>query len=108
MVLGNLLTNAIKFTRQGEVRLLVSESDGDLKFQVSDTGIGIPPERIATLFDPFRQAHGSESRRAGGVGLGLYIVARLVALMHGTISVASEQGQGTRFTLRLAVGGSRR
>jgi two-component system, sensor histidine kinase len=101
-VLLNLVGNAIKFTHHGEVRVAASVGifDGefvDLRFAVSDTGIGIPKEARTTIFEAFRQADGSTSRTYGGTGLGLTISARLVELMGGEISVDSEQGRGSIF-----------
>jgi CheY-like chemotaxis protein len=102
-VLLNLAGNAIKFTQQGEVRISASvgpRGDGefvDLRFAVSDTGIGIPEESRTSIFEAFRQADGSTSRMYGGTGLGLTISARLVELMGGAISVESEPGRGSTF-----------
>jgi PAS domain S-box-containing protein len=106
-VLSNLLSNAIKFTARGEVRLAVQiRRRGDqahLAVQVSDTGIGIAPEQIDTLFKRFAQADGSISRRYGGTGLGLAISKRLVEAMDGTIEVWSEVGHGSTFEIRLVL-----
>ena len=108
-VLDNLLSNARKFTQHGSVALEVAgqrETDAvALAFTVSDTGIGIAPEVLATLFAPFTQADVSTSRRYGGTGLGLSICRGLVAGMGGTLQVSSVAGQGSRFefTLRLPV-----
>jgi signal transduction histidine kinase/CheY-like chemotaxis protein len=109
-VVMNLVGNAIKFTHEGEVGLKVevaeANSDGTvLHFTVSDTGIGIPPEKQALIFDPFAQADSSTTRRYGGTGLGLSISTRLVKLMGGKIWVESEVGKGSRFhfTVRLGV-----
>jgi two-component system sensor histidine kinase/response regulator len=101
-VLTNLLTNAIKFTERGHVLLEIREdARGDgctlLHFMVSDTGIGIPPEKHATIFEAFSQADGSTTRRFGGTGLGLTISSTLVKMMAGQIWVESEQGVGSTF-----------
>ncbi len=101
-VLINLLGNAVKFTHVGEVVLTVepgAERDGArlLRFAVRDTGIGITKEKIAHLFQPFRQADGSTTRRYGGTGLGLAISARLARLLGGKLEVTSEPGQGSCF-----------
>ena len=101
-VVVSLLGNAIKFTARGEVRLEVAcespaEQEPVLHFTVSDTGIGVPEEKRAAIFERFEQADGSLARRHGGTGLGLAIAARLVGLMHGRIWVESEVGQGSRF-----------
>lgn len=101
MVLKNLYTNALKFTRAGSVRVAVAATDGGVRLTVSDTGIGIDPAEIPHLFEPFRQAHGGLSRRAGGAGLGLYIVARLVDLLGGRIGVESRAGEGTTISVDL-------
>jgi PAS domain S-box-containing protein len=101
-VLVNLMGNAIKFTDKGEVALKVQleAADGDnrlLRFTVSDTGIGIPPEKLKLIFDPFTQADTSTTRRYGGTGLGLTISSRLVSMMDGKIWLESELGRGTQF-----------
>ena len=112
-VLINLVGNALKFTEAGEVRVEVmpASSSGapadastlDLNFAVHDTGIGMTPDQLARVFEPFTQADGSITRRYGGTGLGLTIVARLVKLMGGEVQVTSTPGAGSvfAFTLRL-------
>ncbi len=99
-ILVNLLANAIKFTDQGEVRLNLSRRGGLLHLAVSDTGMGIPPERLAELFQPFVQVHDHQGGQAG-TGLGLAICKRLVELMGGHIDVQSERGRGTSFRVTL-------
>jgi signal transduction histidine kinase len=101
-ILVNLLGNAVKFTDRGEVRLsagleLLEDDYLWLHFVVSDTGIGIPPERQDTIFEAFSQADGSTTRRFGGTGLGLTISSRLATAMHGRIWVESQVGRGSRF-----------
>ncbi len=109
-VLMNLLSNAVKFTESGEVRLVVSMVDPPdapsprIAFQVIDTGIGIDPASIDHLFAPFTQADESMTRRFGGTGLGLAISKRLVELMGGTISVKSQPGRGSTFTVVVDAG----
>jgi two-component system, sensor histidine kinase and response regulator len=108
-VLVNLLGNAVKFTERGAVTLrtrLAAPADGGraiVEFTVEDTGIGIAPDRLAAIFDPFTQADGSTSRRFGGTGLGLTISARLVELMGGRISVDSREGRGSAFRIAMPV-----
>ena len=108
-VLLNLLGNAVKFTAQGSVDLAVrvlaeTASEVVLEFSVRDSGIGIPPEKLAHVFDAFTQADGSISRRFGGTGLGLAISRRLVELMGGQIRVESVVNQGSLFVFTLRAG----
>ena len=104
-VLINLLSNAIKFTEVGTValRIGVEESEGALvlKASVSDTGIGIPKDKLRAIFESFTQADASVTRKFGGTGLGLSISARLVRLMGGKIWVESEPGRGSTFHFTL-------
>ena len=101
-VLVNLIGNAIKFTQEGEVRLDVrsERTENDIavvRFAVSDTGVGIPGDRLESLFDSFTQADASTSRRFGGTGLGLTISKQLVELMDGEIGGESQEGKGSTF-----------
>ena len=101
-VLANLLSNAIKFTEQGEIalRVRVQELAGDavtLRFEVADTGIGIPPDKQRVIFEEFVQADASTTRRYGGTGLGLAIASRLVDALGGAIGLESEPGTGSTF-----------
>ncbi|MDM0043288.1 response regulator [Variovorax dokdonensis] len=101
-VLRNLLSNAVKFTERGEVSLTISgEGHGGARFDVADSGIGIPAEQQEVIFEAFRQADGTTSRRYGGTGLGLSISRDLTHLLGGALSVASTPGQGSTFTLSL-------
>ncbi|EGB15707.1 PAS/PAC sensor hybrid histidine kinase [Pseudodesulfovibrio mercurii] len=111
-ILFNLVGNAVKFTESGsiEVRACPLDSgaeDGTIRllFEVSDTGIGIPRDKVSTVFDPFTQVDGSSTRKYQGTGLGLGIVRRLVALMGGSITVDTEEGKGTSlyFTIRTRI-----
>jgi Signal transduction histidine kinase len=106
-VVKNLVANAVKFTEQGEVALRVEAASGDrVRFTVSDTGIGIDPAQLDVIFEAFRQADGSTSRKFGGSGLGLSISRDLAQRMGGDITVASAPGEGSTFTLELPVDGS--
>jgi len=97
-VLLNLLSNAIKFTETGTITVVASRRGADLVFSVTDTGIGIAPDQLPGLFQPFHQVDSSLARRHDGTGLGLSICRKLVDLMHGTIEVASTLGVGSSFT----------
>lgn len=101
-VLKNLLSNALKFTAQGSVKLRVRrEPEGRVAFEVSDTGIGIPEDKVASIFDPFYQADGTTARKYGGTGLGLSISQNLARLLGGEILLRSEPGRGSIFTVIL-------
>jgi signal transduction histidine kinase len=101
-ILVNLVSNAIKFTESGKVQVNLCRPDAARWImQVSDTGIGIPLEAQARIFEPFVQVDGSITREQAGSGLGLSIVKQLTHLMGGEITVKSEVGQGTIFTVIL-------
>ena len=101
-VLNNLISNAIKFTEEGTVDVLIQrEERSRVSFTVRDTGIGVDPDRIDTLFESFKQADNSIRRRYGGTGLGLSISRSLVHMMGGTISVTSTPGEGSVFVITL-------
>lgn len=100
-VLMNLVGNAVKFTAEGRITIAAETASGSqtqlFRFSVADTGTGIPPDKLALIFEPFTQADSSNTREYGGTGLGLAIVARLVKEMGGEITVASEVGKGSTF-----------
>jgi signal transduction histidine kinase len=101
IIIRNLVGNALKFTERGHVRVDVLVRDAALGFRVSDSGIGISAQDRESIFEMFRQADGSDARRYGGVGLGLYIVRRFVDQLGGTIELESEPKIGTTFTIWL-------
>jgi signal transduction histidine kinase/CheY-like chemotaxis protein len=102
-VLDNLVNNAIKYSDTGTVRVSLAkyppEAPTELRLAIEDQGLGIPAEHVAKIFDAFHQVDGSSTRAQGGVGLGLHLVRRLVELLGATVSVASEIGKGSTFTV---------
>ena len=103
-ILGHLAGNAVKFTERGHVTLSVEQRDGEVRFAVADTGLGLPPGVETTIFEPFVQLDSGLTRRYGGTGLGLYIASRLARLLGGRIEVCSELGAGSVFELVLPAG----
>ncbi|WP_332860145.1 response regulator [Janthinobacterium svalbardensis] len=104
-ILTNLLNNATKFTERGEISVDVScPAAGQIRLEVSDTGIGMAPEAAAAVFQPFRQADSTTSRKYGGTGLGLAIIKQLVEMMGGNIVLKSVAGQGSSFAVTVVVG----
>jgi len=106
-ILLNLLSNACKFTKEGEVALRVRKVAGGrdwVELAVADTGIGMTTEQQAKLFQDFAQADSLTARRYGGTGLGLAITRKLARMMGGDVTVASEPGKGSVFTVRLPAG----
>lgn len=103
-ILKNLLSNAFKFTESGSVRLSIDRADAErINLTVIDTGIGITQEQQQEIFEAFRQADGTISRRYGGTGLGLSISRELARLLGGSIALSSKPGEGSRFTLSIPV-----
>jgi PAS domain S-box-containing protein len=100
-VLYNLISNALKFTENGEVRVTATYDAGRLRLSVADTGVGMSAEFLSTLFTPFKQADSSTTRRFGGTGLGLAISRHLAELMGGALEAESTAGSGSVFTLSL-------
>jgi len=103
VLLKNLIANAVKFTDRGTVTVRAVASGASLEFSVADTGIGMSPETQSVIFEPFRQGDSSTTRRHGGVGLGLYIVSRLLTLLSGRIEVESALGAGTTFRIWIPI-----
>jgi signal transduction histidine kinase len=106
-ILLNLLSNACKFTKEGEVRLRarrVANGRDWIELAVADTGIGMTPEQQAKLFEEFTQADTSTAQRFGGTGLGLAITRKLARMMGGDVTVKSHPGKGSVFTVRLPEG----
>lgn len=105
--LTNLVNNAIKFTKSGHVHIIVSlrgsNDEPIIRFDVEDTGIGIPADKQGMIFDSFSQADGSTTRKFGGTGLGLAITKRLIEILGGSISVQSTRGKGSTFSLTIPV-----
>ena len=100
-MLVNLLSNGIKFTEKGEVRVGLSVSDASLEVSIADTGVGIAAENIEEVFEPFWQAEQTATRKTGGTGLGLSVTRKLARLLGGDVTVASRVGMGTTFLLTL-------
>ena len=103
-IILNLLSNAAKFTEQGEIRVAAWREDSSMKITVADTGIGMKKEALEFIFDEFRQVDMSTTRKYGGTGLGLAIVKRLANLLGGDIGVESQEGKGSKFTITLPIG----
>ncbi|MDB6102373.1 MAG: Multi-sensor hybrid histidine kinase [Gammaproteobacteria bacterium] len=103
-VVLNLLSNAFKYTLRGKIEVRLSQTESHAVLSVCDTGIGIPKEAIAKLFDRFYRVEGAQGRTHEGTGIGLALVHELVKLHAGSVSVDSEVGQGTTFTIRLPLG----
>jgi PAS domain S-box-containing protein len=103
VILKNLLLNALKFTNEGSVMLTAATRDGGVECTITDTGVGIAPELLPVIFEPFRQLAAGRDRRHGGVGLGLYIVKRMVELLEGRLEVESKVGRGTTFRVWIPV-----
>lgn len=100
-IIDNLLSNAVKFTDQGRVELAAKRKEGMLEVTVTDRGIGIEPQELPYIFDPFHQVDASTTRRYEGTGLGLALVKKLLEIQGGTVEVQSSSAQGSRFTFRL-------
>jgi len=102
-IMNNLVSNAVKFTEQGQVCLRAFQEESQVCLEVQDTGVGIKSDDLDAIFDKFRQVDGSFTRRAQGTGLGLAITRHLVEMHGGSINVRSQPGQGSTFTVRLPV-----
>lgn len=103
-VLLNLLSNAFKFTQSGDVKLHVSQDKNHIVFEVSDSGIGISPDNLADIFEPFQQVDNKTTRLPEGTGLGLAISKKLVELMDGSLNLKSELGIGSQFSFSIPTG----
>ena len=103
-ILSNIVFNAIKFTDQGKIHVCASLVQGDaVEIEIKDTGVGIRPELIPVIFEPFRQAESTVGRSQGGAGLGLSIAKKLIDLLHGRVEVESDEGQGSTFRIALPI-----
>ncbi|SMY15513.1 PAS domain-containing hybrid sensor histidine kinase/response regulator [Photobacterium aquimaris] len=102
-IMFNLIGNAIKFTNVGSVKIVTTKVENDIEVSVFDTGIGIADDALNSLFNPFHQADGSITRKYGGTGLGLTISQLLIKKMKGSISIKSELGVGSCFTIRIPI-----
>jgi len=100
-IILNLLSNAFKFTDQGEVQVKCTSNENSYTLQISDTGIGIPKDKIDMIFENFQQVHDQRTRQVQGTGLGLSITRQLILLMEGSITVDSEENNGTTFTITI-------
>jgi signal transduction histidine kinase len=105
-ILQNLINNAIEFTEKGQVTIAIRylPESKNVQFKVSDTGNGIPPETLSTVFELFRQGDSSGARSHGGVGLGLYIVKKYTEVLGGAVEVETEPGKGSTFTVTIPSG----
>ena len=103
-ILFNMLSNAAKFTKEGTVTLSISAIEKDIKFAVTDTGIGMNEEQLGKVFDEFTQAEASTAKDYGGTGLGLPISKKMTELMGGKMEVESEEGKGTTFSITIPLG----
>jgi signal transduction histidine kinase len=104
VVFKNLIGNAVKFTAEGSITVAARGHKGGVEFSVSDTGMGIPPEALDVIFEPFRQIEHSAARQSGETGLGLHIVKRPLEVLGGSITVESEPGRGSTFRVWLPPG----
>lgn len=100
-IIDNLLSNAVKFTPHGEIEVSISYQQPQLKIVVLDSGIGVAPERLEAIFEPFEQADSSTTKAFGGTGLGLTIARQIARLMGGDITCSSKLGEGTSFTITI-------
>ncbi len=100
------MSNAVKFTEEGEIKISASQQNESLRLVVSDTGIGIKEEELRSIFEEFRQGYMSNGRKYTGTGLGLTIAKKFANLLGGDITVESEVGKGSTFTVTLPVGPS--
>ncbi|HKA54262.1 MAG TPA: ATP-binding protein [Candidatus Binatia bacterium] len=104
VVLKNLIGNAVKFTREGSITVAARRHRDGVELSVADTGIGIPQAELGVIFEPFRQVESAARRQAGGTGLGLHIVKRLLEVLGGTVTVQSEVGRGSTFRVWVPYG----